>query len=106
MIRRREVSSTELTRLVLDRIDAVNPMLNAVVELRREAALLEAAAADQAIMRGEEVGPLHGVPKPTAEADGITYRFVVGPEGCRSAARVTGRLHSELRLRLTVRKTC
>jgi amidase len=68
MIRRREVSSTELARLVLDRIDAVNPMLNAVVELRREAALLEAASADQAIRRGEEVGPLHGVPMTIKEA--------------------------------------
>lgn len=39
LIRRREVSSVELTQLVLERIDEVNPELNAVVELRREAAL-------------------------------------------------------------------
>ena len=36
--------------------------LNAVVELRREAALRQAAAADEATARGGEVGPLHGVP--------------------------------------------
>jgi len=51
LIRRWEVSSAELTQLVLDRIDAVNPELNAVVELRREAALREAAAADEVIAR-------------------------------------------------------
>lgn len=68
LIRRREVSSAELTRLVLERIDAVNPELNAVVELRREAALREAAAADEVIARGEQAGPLHGVPMTVKEA--------------------------------------
>jgi amidase len=68
MIRNREVSARELTELVLGRVDAVNPKLNAVVELRREAALQEAAAADQAIARGEPVGPLHGVPMTVKEA--------------------------------------
>jgi len=68
MICHREISSRELTRLVLDRIDAANPGLNAVAELRREAALREAAAADQAIARGEPTGPLHGVPMTIKEA--------------------------------------
>lgn len=68
LIRRRELSSAELTRLVLERIDAVNPGLNAVVELRRECALREAAAADEAIVRGEQVGSLHGVPMTIKEA--------------------------------------
>ena len=72
LIRRRELSSAELTRLVLDRIDAVNPELNAVVELRREAALREAAAADEAIARGEQAGPLHGVPMTVKEAFQVT----------------------------------
>ena len=39
-------------RLLLERIDAVNPALNAVVELRREAALQAASAADQALATG------------------------------------------------------
>ena len=59
---RKEISSRELTEMLLTRIDAVNPALNAVVESRREAALQEAAAADEAIARGVELGPLHGVP--------------------------------------------
>jgi amidase len=68
LIRRREVSSAELTRLVLERIDAVNPELNAIVELRREAVLREAAVADEVVARGEQAGPLHGVPVTVKEA--------------------------------------
>jgi amidase len=68
MIRRRQIGSRELTELVLGRVDAVNAELNAVVELRREAALREAAAADEAIARGERAGPLHGVPMTVKEA--------------------------------------
>jgi len=62
MLRRKELSSRELTELLLARIDSVNPALNAVVELRREAALRRAAAADEAIVRSGAAGPLHGVP--------------------------------------------
>jgi amidase len=62
MLRRGEVSSRELTELLFARIERVDPALNAVVELRREPALLEAAAADQATVRGGDLGPLHGVP--------------------------------------------
>src|ERR687896_1593370 len=61
-VRRKEISSRELTETLLARIEAVNPALNAVVELRREAALREALAADEATARGDAAGPLHGVP--------------------------------------------
>ena len=62
MLKRKEISSRELTEMLLARIDSVNPTLNAVVELRREAALQEAVAADEATARGYAAGPLHGVP--------------------------------------------
>jgi amidase len=62
LLRRRELSSRELTGALLARIEAVNPNLNAVIELRGDQALAEAAAADQAAARGGELGPLHGVP--------------------------------------------
>jgi amidase len=62
MVRRGEVSSRELTELLLARIERAGPALNAVVELRAEAALREAAAADEAAGRGGPRGPLHGVP--------------------------------------------
>ena len=61
-IRNKTVSCEEVVRAHLDRIEAVNPMLNAVVQLRAEAALAEARAADTSVARGEQLGPLHGVP--------------------------------------------
>ncbi|HEV3012299.1 MAG TPA: amidase family protein [Actinomycetota bacterium] len=62
MLRGRELSSRELTEAQLARIEAVNPGLNAVVELRVEQTLAEAAAADDATARGGQLGPLHGLP--------------------------------------------
>src|SRR5215213_8107077 len=61
-IRRKELSSRELTEMLLARIEAVNPAVNAVVELRPEAALQEAVAADEATARGYAPERLHGVP--------------------------------------------
>ena len=52
MVSRKEISSRELTEMLLTWINAVNPALNAVVELRIEAALREAAMADDAISHG------------------------------------------------------
>jgi amidase len=57
-----EISSRELTESLLARIEAVNPRLNAIVELQGEAAMEEASAADKAIVEGHDLGPLHGVP--------------------------------------------
>jgi amidase len=67
MLRRKEISARELTEALVARIDAVNPALNAVVELRSEAALQEAAAADRAIADGA-AGPLVGVPMTIKES--------------------------------------
>ena len=53
MLRRKEISSRELTEDLLARIDSVNPVLNTVDELRREAALQEATTADEAITFSE-----------------------------------------------------
>ena len=61
-IRAREVSSSEVLEAHLARIDEVNGELNAVVQLCAERAREEAAAADAASDRGDELGPLHGVP--------------------------------------------
>lgn len=62
MIRRKQVSAQELLEAMFDRIDAVNPKINAVVECRRDLAMKQAAAADDELARGAAVGPLHGVP--------------------------------------------
>src|SRR5256885_9818251 len=62
MIRDREVSSREVVQAHLDRIEAVNPHLNAIVRLLADQALAAADAADLAVADGSALGPLHGVP--------------------------------------------
>ena len=61
-IRARDVSATEVARDALARLDAVNPAINAVVAHRPDETLAEAARIDAALARGEEPGPLAGVP--------------------------------------------
>jgi amidase len=61
LVRRGSVSSRELTEMLLARIDAVNPAINAVVELREDA-IRDATAADAAVRGAASLGPLHGVP--------------------------------------------
>src|ERR1700761_2649427 len=61
-VRSRDLSPVEVVRAHFDRIDGLNPRLNAFIQLRRESALVEAQTAEAAIRHDEEVGPLHGVP--------------------------------------------
>ena len=62
LIARGEISSVEAVEAHIERIEHVNPVLNAVVVKRYEAALAEAREADERRARGEALGPLHGVP--------------------------------------------
>jgi aspartyl-tRNA(Asn)/glutamyl-tRNA(Gln) amidotransferase subunit A len=62
LIRRRALSPVELTRAVLDRIERVNPRLGAYVRTDPEGALAQARRAERAVMGGEPLGALHGVP--------------------------------------------
>jgi amidase len=61
-IRDGRVSSLDVVDALLARIEAVNPALNAVVQLRADQARADARAADEAVARGDTLGPLHGVP--------------------------------------------
>ncbi|HEX9259460.1 MAG TPA: amidase, partial [Acidimicrobiales bacterium] len=61
-VRRREVSARELVEHALARIDALNPRLNAFVAVDADDARAQAAAVDERIVRGEDVGPLAGIP--------------------------------------------
>jgi hypothetical protein len=77
LIRTREVSPVEIIKAHLDRIEALNPRVNAVVTIVEDA-LESAKKAEAAVQRGDEMGPLHGVP------------FTVGARDChriRSDAR-------------------
>jgi amidase len=62
LIRARQLSAEEATRATLARIDRLNPGLNAIVQRRDEDALSEARALDTRIAKGEDPGPLAGVP--------------------------------------------
>ena len=61
-IRTRELSVREVMEAHLDRIEQANPHVNAIVTLLPERALRDADAADASLARGDEVGPLHGLP--------------------------------------------
>jgi amidase len=61
-IRTNLVSSVAVVDAHLARLEAVNPKLNAVIQLQAEAARQQARAADEAVSRGERLGPLHGIP--------------------------------------------
>ncbi|OGA48979.1 MAG: hypothetical protein A3F74_25145 [Betaproteobacteria bacterium RIFCSPLOWO2_12_FULL_62_58] len=61
-IRRKKVSSVEVTRACLDHAARVQPQLNCFISIEAEEALKAARKADQALKRGARLGPLHGVP--------------------------------------------
>ncbi len=62
-IAKRDFSSRELVSACLNRIDDVNPLINAITETRADAALEQADAADQALASGKNhQGLLHGIP--------------------------------------------
>ncbi|HVL67677.1 MAG TPA: amidase [Vicinamibacterales bacterium] len=82
LVRRRDVSSTELTRMYLERLRTHGRRLNAVVTLTEELALAQAAQADREIKDGRYRGPLHGIPwgaKDLFATRGIPTTFGAAP---------------------------
>ena len=77
-LRRKEISPLELTRTCLDRIENLNPTLNAFITVTAESALAEARAAEKEISRGEWRGPLHGIP--------IALKDLIDTAGTRTTA--------------------
>lgn len=61
-LRAGDYSSVELTRLALERLDAIAPQTNACVAIEADAALARARQCDEALRAGGPLGPLHGVP--------------------------------------------
>lgn len=62
LIRTRQLSPVELTKVFLDRLETMGPTYNAVVTITRELALQQAQAAEKEIAAGQYRGPLHGIP--------------------------------------------
>ncbi|MFM1569516.1 MAG: amidase family protein, partial [SAR86 cluster bacterium] len=60
LIKKKELSSVELLETLLKRVEQVNPDLNAVVTLDADRAMDKAKKADEALSKGEDLGPLHG----------------------------------------------
>ena len=79
-VRNRTVSSVELLDLYLGRIERLDGAINAVVTLDVDRARAACKAADDALARGDDVGPLHGLP--------ITVKDAIETEGIRSTGGV------------------
>src|SRR5258708_39820648 len=77
-LRARKVSSLELTRQCLGRIDTLNPRLNAFITVTREAAEKRASEMDAELTHGLDRGPLHGIT--------IAYKDLVFTKGVRTTA--------------------
>ena len=71
-IRQKKVSCVEVMTATLDRIDRLNPKVNAIISRReRKPLLAEAKARDEVLARGEAVGPLHGFPQAVKDLDHV-----------------------------------
>jgi aspartyl-tRNA(Asn)/glutamyl-tRNA(Gln) amidotransferase subunit A len=64
LISTKQVSPVELTELFYRRIERLDPQLNSFLLLTRKEAMHTASAAESALMRGDDLGPLHGLPVP------------------------------------------
>jgi aspartyl-tRNA(Asn)/glutamyl-tRNA(Gln) amidotransferase subunit A len=62
LIRSKKLSPVELTKAVLERIERLNPKLNAFVTVTADLAMDAAKKAEQTVMKGGALGPIHGIP--------------------------------------------
>ena len=76
MLRRRDISSIELTRAHLDRIEQVEGSVRAFVTVTEDQALREAERVDQLRREGAQLGPLAGIP--------IAIKDVMATQGVRT----------------------
>ena len=67
-IKGKAIGCAELLARYFERVDRFNPALNAIIVQIRDEAMARAKAADQALARGEDWGPLHGVPMTVKES--------------------------------------
>ena len=67
-IRKKKIGCLELLDLYLERVEAYNPELNAIIATDVDGARKRARAADKAVKAGRKLGPLHGVPMTIKES--------------------------------------
>jgi len=82
LVQRKDVSSTDLTRMYLERLKKYGSKLNCIVTLTEDLALGQAAQADKEIRAGRYRGPLHGIPwgaKDLFATKGILTTWGAGP---------------------------
>jgi Asp-tRNA(Asn)/Glu-tRNA(Gln) amidotransferase A subunit family amidase len=78
-VRSGQLSARELVQIALDRIEALNPAVNAFTEVHADEALAAAATLDDEVATGEEVGPLAGIPLGVKDLeDAAGYRTTYG----------------------------
>lgn len=78
LVRQRKVSTVEVLMAHLEQIERVNPSVNAICTLDAEGAVEQAKKADEALARGESLGPLGGLPiaiKDMADTKGIRTTY-------------------------------
>jgi aspartyl-tRNA(Asn)/glutamyl-tRNA(Gln) amidotransferase subunit A len=75
-IRRKELSPVDVVEATLGRIERLNPTLNAFCEVLADDARAAARAAESAVQRGDELGPLHGVPVGVKDQMNVTGAHV------------------------------
>lgn len=85
LIASRQISSREVVQAHLDRVAAVNPQINAVVTLMADDALRAADVADQSVVSGATLGPLHGVPFSIKDASTLPASLPSAARSCSSA---------------------
>ncbi len=99
-IEQRQLTSTRLTRIYLDRLERFNPQLRCAITITHDLAIKQAEQADDEIGRGKYRGPLHGIPwggKDLLDTAGIPTTYGAEPYRNRipaDDAEVVKRLHA------------
>ena len=78
LYRERQLSPAEVVRATIDRIERLNPELNAYIAVLSDSAMAAARAAEAQLAAGIDLGPLHGVP--------VSVKDIIGVKGTRTTA--------------------
>ncbi len=99
-VRDRELTATAVTEAALERIERLNPVLNAFVALDADDARDQASALDRRIEAGDDPGPLAGIPIGVKDlADAAGFQTTRGAMHLRDVAPATTDSHEVARLR-------